>query len=134
MRQVSGDLMALALCPDSCCELASCTSENSLTRCLQYRNVLNCIAANLENTQGIYENCPSQGMTGHYKVPGMVRAVEQRCRNCMEAFSRLILLKLFVNSGAEKGRIYYPRKGLKKITQNFLPKPHCYSLYPLMYQ
>lgn len=37
----------------------------------------------------------------------------------MEAFSRLILLKLFVNSGAEKGRIYYPRKGLKKITQKF---------------
>lgn len=46
----------------------------------------------------------------------------------MEAFSRLTLLKLFVNSGAEKGRIYYPRKGLKKITQNFLPRPHCYSL------
>lgn len=83
VRQVSGDLMALALCADSCRELASCTSENSLTRCLQYRNVLNCIAANLENTQAIYENCPSQGMAGHYKVPGMVRAVEQRCRNCM---------------------------------------------------
>lgn len=83
MRQVSGDLMALALCADSCRELAPCMSENSLTRCLQYRNVLNCIAANLENTQAIYENSPSQGTAGHYKVPGMVRAVEHRCRNFM---------------------------------------------------